>query len=443
MERLNQRAFELLQAEIERIAGDDSVGKVQKEIALKRLNRLRSQSGKPATIDELRDLVDDLFPTFSEKVLKAAARANCPPKVSWTGVKVGVATVAGIVGGVWFLNLPYPPIRWPVARVAPMVLMPSFISMDHNYRQAIANTEQADQLVNNATSPSDLDVGKAKVQAAQKNLDALPVWFLGYYPQRYCSLFRCRWQFTFDEFQQARKEVARMDARLFQEMNAQQQFNQADQTVATAKQAYQEAANDAEREPAIAQWQAGIDLLRQLPNQTLAYKMAQPKLSAYERDFQQVVGAVAGNSRASNMVTAARAFDAEATKMQGNQPQSVAVWEEIIRLREQAIAELKQVSNDEPNYPQLKRMQAEYEGKLSAARYRLDEEKTAIKAYETANTLTGQLLETASRLDNAQIAGRLQAIEMALAKVKPSTTVFAEANQLRQQAAAKRKEAMR
>jgi len=443
MERLNQRAFELLRAEIERIAGDDPVGKVQKEIALKRLNRLRSQPGKPATIDELRDLVDDLFPTFSEKVLKAAARANCPPKVSWTGIKVGVATVAGIVGGVWFLNLPYPPIRWPVARVAPMVLMPSFISMDHNYRQAIANTEQADQLVNSATSPSDLSLGKTKVQAAQKNLDALPVWFLGYYPQRYCSLFSCSWRFTLDEFQQARKEVARMDARLFQETNAQQQFDQADQAVTTAKQAYQEAANDAEREPAIAQWQTGIDLLRQLPDQTLAHKLAQPKLRAYERDFQQVVGTAAGNSRANSMIAGAQAFETEATKMQANQPQSVAGWQEIIRLREQAIAELKQVSVEDPNYAQVKRIQAEYEGKLSIARSRLTDEETAVKAYEKANVLTRQLLEMASRLDNAQITGRLQEIETTLDQVKPGTTVYAKAALLRKQAADKRNQAMR
>jgi hypothetical protein len=74
-------------------------------------------------------------------------------------------------------------IRRPVSRVAPIILLPSYISMDRNYRQAIALVEQADQLVNQATSLADLELGAKKVQEAQKSLDALPVWFLGYEPQ--------------------------------------------------------------------------------------------------------------------------------------------------------------------------------------------------------------------------------------------------------------------
>jgi hypothetical protein len=54
-------------------------------------------------------------------------------------------------------------------------------------------------------------------------------------------LFQCSWRFTLDEFQGARKEVARMDAKLFQEKNAQTQLNQADQLLGSAKQQYQEA----------------------------------------------------------------------------------------------------------------------------------------------------------------------------------------------------------
>jgi hypothetical protein len=58
-------------------------------------------------------------------------------------------------------------------------------------------------------------------------LDNLSVWFLGYYPQRYCSLFSCRWQFTLDEFEQAREGVARLEAVVFQDQNALVPLNEA------------------------------------------------------------------------------------------------------------------------------------------------------------------------------------------------------------------------
>ncbi len=92
--------------------------------------------------------------------------------------------------------------------------------MDYHYRQAIAKVEQADQLVNSATSPADLTLGEVKVIEAQKHLDNLPVWFLGYWPQ---YTFWFGWQFTLDEFKSARANVGRMVAKVFQEKNAQTQ----------------------------------------------------------------------------------------------------------------------------------------------------------------------------------------------------------------------------
>lgn len=146
----------------------------------------------------------------------------------WGALKSSTIALIALAGGVWMLNLPFAPLRWAVAKSAPVLLIPSFISMDQNYRQAIVNIEQADQLVNQATSPADFELGKIKANAAQKNLDALPVWFVGYYPSQYCSLFRCGWNFTIDEFRSARETVARMDATLFQEDNARTQIEQAD-----------------------------------------------------------------------------------------------------------------------------------------------------------------------------------------------------------------------
>jgi hypothetical protein len=230
MLRLNQRAFDILKTEVLK-KGDDFATQVQREIVLKRWEKLQRQNGKPLTLDELRETVSDLFPDFSETVLQKAARANRPTPPIWNTIKVGTIAIVGTVGGLWFLNLPYPMIRYPVAKTVPIVLLPSYISMDSNYRQAIANTEQADQLVNQATSTADLELGELKLKEAQKNLDALPVWFLGYYPNFYMGWFQWGWRFTLDEFEQARKNVGRMEARVFQEKNAQKLLDQSDQAI--------------------------------------------------------------------------------------------------------------------------------------------------------------------------------------------------------------------
>ncbi|MFQ4141339.1 hypothetical protein [Chlorogloeopsis sp. ULAP02] len=72
--------------------------------------------------------------------------------------------VTTVTGSVWVVNLPYPMIRWPVAKTAPILLLPSFISMDRNYRGTVNYVEQADQLINKATSQADIEYGADKVK---------------------------------------------------------------------------------------------------------------------------------------------------------------------------------------------------------------------------------------------------------------------------------------
>jgi hypothetical protein len=158
-------------------------------------------------------------------------------------IKFAAVFIAGTAGVLWLVNLPYPMIRKPVAQVAPLLLLPSFMSMDYHYRGAIDSLEQADQLISKATGTADIELGGEKVKAAKKHLENLPVWFLGYYPQRYCSLFSCSWQFTLDEFEQARQRVARLDAIVFQDKNALIPLNEAKKSLSDAKQKYEEATN--------------------------------------------------------------------------------------------------------------------------------------------------------------------------------------------------------
>lgn len=202
------------------------------------------------------------------------------------------------------------------------------------------------------------------MQVAQRHLDALPTWFLHEAPQQSCSVVQCRWRFTFDEFQVARMRVGQLQAKLFQENNAQTLLTQGDQQVLQAKQAYQQAPNPSRQQQAIAQWQAGIDQLTEIPPNTLAARMAQPKLVAYRRDLAAVAGTTAALERSSTLVAVAKEFARLAAESSPKPPYTVQEWQTIVDLWPQAIARLQQVPPNDAGYLEAQTKLAEYQRNL-------------------------------------------------------------------------------
>lgn len=342
-----------------------------------------------------------------------------------------VVAAAGLAGSIWVLNLPYPMIRWPVARTVPLVLLPSYIQMDHDYRQAVSLVEQADQLVNQATSAQDIELGAEKVTLSQEHLDRLPVWFLGYYPTGYCNFFGCTWRFTVDEFQTARAEIGRMEAVVFQERNAQQLLQSGTSVVDTAQQAFQSAQSGTDRSAALATWQQGMDQLSEIPSETLAGRQATTKLQAYGRDYQQVAGNVAGGNRSSTLVDAAKAFAYEAAVEGQNPPHSAATWERIADLWTMAITRLNDIPIDDPGYGDAQVLLAQYQRNLGIIREKIELERAASQALENAKRQNTRLLaQDLNRMAPNAIASQIQAIVDELNKVQPGTTSYAEAQSL-------------
>lgn len=440
MARLTDRAFEILRAEVDKCAAADSLaGDVYRRMVIKRLEKLRSQNGTFASIEEIRDTFKDEFPNFSEQALKAAVKANRPPglfgKIIFAGSLLGSA--AGIV---WLINLPSPMIRWPVAKTMPILLLPSFMSMDHNYRQAIALVEQSDQLVNKATAVADFDLGEIKAKEAQKHLDALPVWFLGYYPKRYCSFFSCSWRFTLDEFQAARKNVGRMEAQIFQQKNAFTQLNQVEQTLKAAKQEYQQAKTAADRQKATVNWQSAIDQLNQIPAETLAGETAKKTLKAAERDFQAMGGVATGSVQADNLIEAAKEFAFSAAVAAKNPPHPAAQWEQIAQLWQEAINRLKLISVDNPGYLDAQTKLAQYQKDLGTTQIRLEAEKDSAKALQAAKSLFANLQNNVNSQNPDNSLSQLQQIINQLESVKSGTTVYPESQKWLQSARKKQQE---
>ena len=441
MSRLNNKAWKILREEIKKTTQNASVSfSVQRDNVLRRLEILRQQSGIPATLEELRQSVVDIFPNFNEKVLKKAAKANQPNALGRIGVTVGVVGVGAVslAGLIWVVNLPYPMIRRPVAKVAPMLLLPSYISMDRNYKDAISNVEQAQQLIDRSTSRADIDLGGNKVELAKQNLDALPVWFLGYEPVFYCSFFSCSWKFTFDEFQAARSSVGRMEAKVFQEKNALTQLEKAEANLKTAKQQYQQTTNPVTRGEALVSWQSNLDQLNQLPPDTLARKMAETKLKAYQRDFDQVGGVLSTSSRTGILITTAKNYALQATKICANPPHPVYQWEQCIKLWQDAGEQLKQVPLEHPGYVEAQQLLAAYKSNVAEIEIRLKTEADSANALEQAKNRIEKLLATVpTGLQPEQrglILSEVQGIIYQLEKVKPGSTGYKQAQELLQSA---------
>ncbi|MGM3307694.1 hypothetical protein ACSQ6I_17275 [Anabaena sp. WFMT] len=404
-------------------------------------------------------------------------------------IKFAAVFIAGTAGVLWVVNLPYPMIRKPVAQVAPLLLLPSFMSMDHHYRGAIDSLEQADQLISRATSTADIELGGEKVKAAKKHLENLPVWFLGYYPQRYCSLFSCSWQFTFDEFEQARQRIARLDAVVFQDKNALIPLNDARKALSDAKQQYEQATTTKDREKAIASWQTAIDQLEEISRQTLAGRTAQTQLIAYKRDFQ--------NARVGNFIAAAQEFDLEAQKIQPtksqtaselwlqainrleqvpndnpryldaqkliaayqvkqkvvsdtssgtyiegakqfalaaakasqNPPHSALEWQQIGNLWEKAIAQLERIRVEEPSYVEAQRLLAQYQTNLGIIENRRQIENTSQEILNQANSEIQRLIASPPT-DKNEMKAEIQGIITRLNTIKTGTTSYTEAQRL-------------
>lgn len=356
------------------------------------------------------------------------AKRGVLSKIIWIAILLGIP-----VGLVWAINLPYPAIRRPVAQKAPILLLPSYMEMDSHYRQAIASVEQAEQLLENPTSAADLDLGTQKVKEAQHHLDTLPTGFLNDFPEYKYWWYDTR--FSIYGFNAARTKIAQLEAKAFQEKNAQILLSDGEQALQQAKQQYQQASTATDKQVAISAWRSAIDQLNQVPSITLAGKTARAKLENYQRDFQDVVGLAAGNQRISSLIEAARQFSWQAAKAGQNPPHTVAEWKQVEALWEQAIARLESVSDkDLAGYAEAQKLLATYQANLGQVNIRRQAEENSVDALQQAQrqieNLLAQTPTNAQSLDRNRTISQLQAIINNLEKVQNGTTAYLKAQEL-------------
>ncbi len=391
------------------------------------------QSATPSTPKNLAKLEHEM--ELERSILKTSPR-QLHSKAKWgMGSRlIWIAILLGIpVGVIWVANQPYPVIRRPVMLHAPFLLLPSYISMDNHYRQALVSIEQAEQLIEKATSPADLALGEEKLQEAQKHLDQLPTSFVNDWPE-----YRYWWynsRFSIYGFNAFRSQVGQLQAKVFQEKNAQSLLTDNMQTFLNAKQQYERATTTTDKQIATAAWQTALNQFEQIPGQTLAGKTVQNQLDNYKREFQEVVGLAAGNDRISALITAARQFSWQAAKAGQNPPHTETEWRQIENLWIEAMERLKEIpSKDVAGYTEAQKLLAIYEANLGQVKVRRQAESDGVDALEAAQREIERLLasvpDDAQDVDRNRVLSQLQSIINQLEKVQNGTTAYLKAQEL-------------
>jgi hypothetical protein len=386
------------------------------------------QPAKPKTLAELEQEIGAKQMSISPQQPRSKPKGGIGTKLIWLTILLGLP--AGVV---WGANQPYPVIRRAVVQKAPVLLIPSYMSMDQDYRQALASMQQAEYLIEKPTSAADLALGEQQLQKTKTHFDNLPTGLVQDLPEyRY---WWYEWRLSVYGLNAARSKVGQLEAKVFQEKNAQTLLTENSQALLNAKQQYQQATTVTDKKTAIATWRTALDKLEQIPGETLAGKTAQNQLEGYKRDFKEIVGLAAGNERVSTLITAAQQFSWQAAKAGQNPPHTVSEWQQIENLWQEAIERLKQISSEDVvGYAEAQKLLAIYETNLGQVKIRREAEADSVQALTTAQQEIENLLASIpndpQNIERNRIISQLHSIINQLEKVEKGTTVYLKAQEL-------------
>lgn len=220
-----------------------------------------------------------------------------------------------------------------------------------------------------------------------------------------------------------------MDAIVFQENNTFKSLAQGEQAFQTALQQYKQAKNTQDKERSLTSMQMAIDILEQIPQQTLAGEKAQTKLAAYKRDFEKFSGSSADGDLTGTLIEAAKVFALQAAQASQNPPHPAQKWQQIEHLWSEAISRLENIKVGEPNYLSAQKLLAQYQTNLGIVQSRREAESESQQILKQANEQIRSLIASPHSEPN-QLKAEIQGIINQLKTVKPGTTAFAEAQQL-------------
>ncbi|MFN5471674.1 MAG: hypothetical protein ACK5CR_06620 [Pseudanabaena sp.] len=353
-------------------------------------------------------------------------------RLFWTGVLLGIP--AGII---YVVNLPYPAIRQPISKSAPLLLLPSNMTIEANFKKGQATIEESRQLIESPTSAADLDRGELKLKEGKTALDAIPAWYVADWAD-YSRGYWGYWEFSPSGLQAARIKAGQLEAKVFQEKNAQITLTDAEKTVELAKVQLQQSNSPTDKKMAVQNWQAAIDRLSQIPPQTLAGRKAQQLVNTSTRDLKALAGLNIGNEKVVYLIGGAEEFAKKAAEAGRNPPHSSDRWIEIAGMWQESIQRLEKITSEDPvGYTEAQKRLAEYRANLSEVKVRLKNEQESVQALDLANqkltNLWASLPNNGKDLNRNQMIASFMAINNDLEKIQNGTTVYLKAQELKLQ----------
>ncbi len=107
MFRLNQRAYNILKSEVERLAAETKGSeKAQLALLLQQLKQMRFQRENPASANELTQIFS-IYPNIATEIIKKAAKANQKRPLYLTTIPITVSLVTTLTAIICLVNLHY------------------------------------------------------------------------------------------------------------------------------------------------------------------------------------------------------------------------------------------------------------------------------------------------------------------------------------------------
>ena len=349
-------------------------------------------------------------------------------KTAWQRIKFITITIGTLGAGLAIVNLPFPGIRETIGKKAPILLLPSIASWDHHYQEGMVNLQKAEQLIQNAKHPNDLDLGDRELKSAQSHLNALPLQgFENYNDSYYCSFRNCRWQFSSWEIQQRRESAGRTEAILSQERNLQSQLKESTDKIAHLQKNYPKATNATEKQTILTQWEQEISQINLLNSNSLMGRIANTEQNRIRIDFQKITGLNQAKNQSGKLMEGAVPFALSAQKLTEGKSHTVAEWQAIARQWESAIAQLQSIPVENPDYVQSRKVLADYQQQVERAKIRSNEENNASTLLQRTESQINTLVRNHTSLNRDQAKSELIAIEADLKKIPSGTTAYDQA----------------
>ncbi len=349
-------------------------------------------------------------------------------QTAWRRIKFLTVTIGTLGTGLTIANLPLPGVRETIAQKAPVLLLPSVASWDYHYREGMVDFQQAEQLIQQAKHPNDLDQGDRKLKSAQSHLNALPLQgFEQYGDTYYCAFRSCSWNFSSREIQNRREESGRIEAILTQERNLQSQLKQIIETIANTEAEFKTTKDNTKKQTLLAKWEQNLSQLDMLKSNSLMGRIARTEHLRLSTNYQKITGLTQSQTKSGNLLQAAVPFAQAAQKLTVGESHSVAKWQAIVRQWDNAIEQLQSISVENPDYVKSRKVISDYQQQADRAKIRLTQEQATAESLQTIESRINTLVQNHSSLNRDQAKAELMTIEAKLKKIPKGTTAYDQA----------------